>query len=222
MLTFQLLQKGNLKDQFDPKLMDFLLKGPIKQVPENPLADWLPNKAWYAVQKLIELPGFESFATNMQKDAPSRFKEWFQELQPEKVKLPLDWKALDNMPFKKLVVLRCLRPDRLTAAISDYIRTMLPYGGQYLDGDSALSFYEIFESSFEESTATTPIFFILSPGADPVKEIEALGKKMGYTANFNLHNVALGQARYTAKQIHNPINTSQGIYASVPDRHFLL
>lgn len=99
---------------------------------------------------------------------------------------------------------------------------MLPYGGQYLDGDSALSFYEIFESSFEESTATTPIFFILSPGADPVKEIEALGKKMGYTANFNLHNVALGQARYTAKQIHNPINTSQGIYASVPDRHFLL
>lgn len=104
MLTFQLLREGKLKDAYDPQLMDFLLKGPVKQVAENPLADWLPNKAWYAVQKLIELPAFESFATNMEKDAPSRFKEWFQELQPENVKLPLDWKALDNMPFKKLIV----------------------------------------------------------------------------------------------------------------------
>lgn len=104
MLTFELLRGGKLKDSFDPQLLDFLLRGPTKQVPENPLADWLPNKAWFAVQKLIELPGFDNFATNMQKDAPSRFKEWFQELQPEKVKLPLDWKALDSMPFKKLLV----------------------------------------------------------------------------------------------------------------------
>ncbi|CDI82066.1 dynein beta chain, flagellar outer arm, putative, partial [Eimeria acervulina] len=103
MLTFELLRGGKLKDSFDPQLLDFLLRGPTKQVPENPLADWLPNKAWFAVQKLIELPGFDNFATNMQKDAPSRFKEWFQELQPEKVKLPLDWKALDSMPFKKLL-----------------------------------------------------------------------------------------------------------------------
>ena len=86
-----------------------------------------------------------------------------------------------------------MRPDRLITAISEYIRTMLPNGNMYLDGDSALSFYEILESSFEESTATTPIFFILSPGADPVKEVEALGRKLGYTPHFNLHNVALGQ-----------------------------
>ncbi|CDI82336.1 Left-right dynein, related, partial [Eimeria acervulina] len=72
---------------------------------------------------------------------------------------------------------------------------MLPNGNMYLDGDSALSFYEILESSFEESTATTPIFFILSPGADPVKEVEALGRKLGYTPHFNLHNVALGQGQ---------------------------
>ncbi|CDJ59731.1 dynein beta chain, flagellar outer arm, putative [Eimeria maxima] len=108
MLTFELLRGGKLKDAFDSQLLDFLLRGPIKPVSENPLADWLPNKAWFAVQKLIELPGFDNFATNMQKDAPSRFKEWFQELQPEKVKLPLDWKTLDSMPFKKLAVrLKC-------------------------------------------------------------------------------------------------------------------
>lgn len=103
-LTFQLLQEGRINDQYDHQLMDFLLKGPVKQVAENPLADWLPNRAWYAVQKLSELPEFAAFATNMEKDAPSRFKEWFQEMQPENVKLPLDWKRLDNIPFKKLLV----------------------------------------------------------------------------------------------------------------------
>ena len=35
------------------------------------------------MQKLIELEGFESFAQNMEKDAPNRFKEWVNELSPE-------------------------------------------------------------------------------------------------------------------------------------------
>ena len=40
---------------------------------------------WFHVQKLIELEGFENFAQNMEKDAPNRFKEWFNELAPEEV-----------------------------------------------------------------------------------------------------------------------------------------
>ncbi|KAL8434818.1 hypothetical protein ACSSS7_002955 [Eimeria intestinalis] len=221
MLTFQLLQEGKLKDTYDPQLMDFLLKGPVKQVADNPLADWLPNRAWYAVQKLIELPAFEAFATNMEKDAPSRFKEWFQELQPENVKLPLDWKSLDNTPFKKLIVLRCLRPDRVATAIADYIRTMLPNGSVYLDGDSALSFYEILESSFGDSTATTPIFFILSPGADPVKEVETLGRKLGYTANFNLHNVALGQGQDVVAMQKLDLGHKEGHWVLLQNIHLM-
>lgn len=104
LLTFRLLQRGVLSDTYDAESFQFLLRGPVKPTPENPLQDWLPNSAWYAVQKLIELPGFENFATNMERDAPSRFKEWLQELRPETVKLPLDWKRLDSQPFRKLLV----------------------------------------------------------------------------------------------------------------------
>ena len=32
----------------------------------------------------------------MEKDAPNRFKDWFNELTPEDVKLPLDWKKLQD------------------------------------------------------------------------------------------------------------------------------
>ena len=50
--------------------------------------------------------------------------------------------------------------------------------------------------SYEESGPGTPIFFILSPGVDPLKDVEALGKRLGFTSdNKNLHSVSLGQGQ---------------------------
>jgi len=62
--------------------MDFLIKGTSKAGVENPL-DWLPDAAWSAVQGLIQLEEFKIFAQNMEKDAPNRFKDWYNELLPE-------------------------------------------------------------------------------------------------------------------------------------------
>ena len=48
--------------------------------------------------------------------------------------------------------------------------------------------------SYEETTKATPIFFILSPGVDPLKEVEGLGRKLGFTTdNGKFHNISLGQ-----------------------------
>lgn len=77
--------------------MNFLLQGPIRTDIPNPghLKEWLPDIAWFHVQKLIELEGFDQFATNLERDAPNIFKYWYNELAPENEKLPLDWKRLD-------------------------------------------------------------------------------------------------------------------------------
>jgi len=74
--------------------MDFLIKCVPKPGVENNL-DWLPNIAWDSVQSLINLEEFKIFAQNLEKDAPIRFKDWYNELQPEDVKLPFEWKRLD-------------------------------------------------------------------------------------------------------------------------------
>lgn len=51
-----------------------------------------------------------------------------------------------------------------------------------------------FEKSFEETSPSTPIFFILSPGVNPLKDLEDLGGKMGFTLEKqNFHNVSLGK-----------------------------
>ena len=53
-----------------------------------------------------------------------------------------------------------------------------------------------FEESYEETGPGTPVFFVLSPGVDPLKDVEALGKKLGFTVdNKNFHNVSLGQGQ---------------------------
>lgn len=53
-----------------------------------------------------------------------------------------------------------------------------------------------FEVSYEETGPGTPVFFVLSPGVDPLKDVEAVGKKLGFTLDDgNLHNVSLGQVR---------------------------
>ena len=53
-----------------------------------------------------------------------------------------------------------------------------------------------FEVSYEETGPATPIFFVLSPGVDPLKDVEAVGRKLGFTLDAgNFHNVSLGQVR---------------------------
>jgi dynein heavy chain, axonemal len=91
--------------------------------------------------KLGEIEGFEQFAQNVEKEAPNRFKDWYNDLAPEDEKLPLEWKKLEQMPFQKLLVVRCLRPDRITTAMDNFMRKALPKGDDYVDCDSTSNFF---------------------------------------------------------------------------------
>lgn len=59
-------------------------------------------------------------------------------------------------------MLRALRPDRMTYAIAAFIEEKL--GSRYVEGRTVE-----FSKSFEETSPSTPIFFILSPGVNPLK-----------------------------------------------------
>ncbi|CAK0818714.1 unnamed protein product [Prorocentrum cordatum] len=223
MLTFKLFSKGQLHgEEYNASYLNFLLRAPGMAGMENPLSEWLPSKNWGLTLRLSELEGFDSFATNMEKDAPNRFKEWFNELAPEDIKLPLDWKRLDSLPFQKLLVLRCLRPDRLCGALSEWIRNILPNGREYMDCDGSSSFQQILQSSFDDSTSTTPIFFILSPGADPVKEVEAMGRKtINLQLGVNYHNVAMGQGQDVVAMAKLEISHREGHWVMLQNIHLM-
>ena len=211
-LTFNLLKRGILGGDPSPSSshtaagmaqgsgarvpdshFQFLLRGPKKQVTDNPLS-WLPLPAWQAVQALSELDGFSKFAQDMVEASP-RFREWYSALAPETEKLPLEWAGLDRTPFQKMMVVRCLRPDRMNVALTNFIRQLLPQGQAYTDCDSTQSAIEILDQSLQDATPATPVYFILSPGANVVGLLDKLADKYGFVKGVSYHNVSMGQGQ---------------------------
>jgi dynein heavy chain len=138
-LTFRLMQLGIIEGQeYDYQKMNFLIFCPQKKDVPLPvtLKKWMPETAWFAIQKLCEVEMFEQLAANIEFGAAKRFEDWYNEITPETEKLPLDWKKLENMPFEKLLVVRAMRPDRTTAALDNYIRKVMPAGDEFVDCDS--------------------------------------------------------------------------------------
>lgn len=54
---------------------------------------------------------------------------------------------------------------------------------------------QILEESFLDSTTTTPIYFILSPGANVVGDLDKLADKYDFVKNESYHNVSMGQGQ---------------------------
>ena len=71
----------------------------------------------------------------------------------------------------KMLVVRVLRPDRVTTALDNFIARTLPNGKDFVECDNASSADQVLSSSYADSTPATPIFFILSPGANPIKNV---------------------------------------------------
>jgi dynein heavy chain len=193
-LTFQLITRGILTDvEVKPADMNFLMRAPKKPTEEYPV-EWLPAPSWQTVQALGDLEEFSRFPGDMVEASP-RFREWYNAATPETEKLPLDWSGLDKTPFLKMLVIRALRPDRMTIAIRNFCEAVLPNGTKYSQCDSTLSTIEVITESFETSTTTTPMFFILSPGVDVVAEVDKLGDTLGMEKGVTYHNVSMGQGQ---------------------------
>ena len=152
MMTFRLLQKKVLKTDWNPAMMNFLLNCVPKTDDPNPLADWLPNQSWFAVQRLAEIDEFKKLPDSMEKELPARFKDWMNEISPENQRLPSDWRKLENQPFYKLCVIRALRPDRMTAALTNFISKILPNGNQFINMDENFSFTEVLKQVLNDAT----------------------------------------------------------------------
>ncbi|XP_078510053.1 dynein axonemal heavy chain 17 isoform X6 [Lissotriton helveticus] len=181
-VVFQILI---MKKEVQPAELDFLLRFPFKAGLVSPV-DFLSNQGWGGIKALCELEEFKNLDADMEGSA-KRWKKIVEAEAPEKEKFPKEWK--NKTSLQKLCMMRCMRPDRMTYAIRNFVEEKL--GTKYVEGRSIE-----FVRSYGESSPTTPIFFILSPGVDPLKDVEAIGKKLGFAIdNGKIHNVSLGQGQ---------------------------
>ncbi|XP_017170010.1 dynein axonemal heavy chain 9 isoform X1 [Mus musculus] len=207
-LTFQILL---VNQEVNAAELDFLLRAPVQTGTPSPM-EFLSHQAWGGIKALSSMEEF----CNLDRDIEGSAKSWkkFVESEcPEKEKFPQEWK--NKTALQRLCMMRAMRPDRMTYAMRDFVEEKL--GSKYVMG-RALDFV----TSFEESGPATPMFFILSPGVDPLKDVENQGKKLGYTFNNrNFHNVSLGQGQEVVAEAALDLAAKKGHWVILQNIHLV-
>ncbi|RDD42081.1 Dynein beta chain, ciliary [Trichoplax sp. H2] len=207
-VTFQVLL---MNKEIWANELDFLLRFPVVQNIISPV-DFLSHHAWGGIKALASMDEFRNLDRDIEGSA-KRWKKFVESECPEKEKFPQEWKTKSSL--QKLCMLRALRPDRMTYAISNFVEEKL--GHKYVENRQIE-----FSRSFEESSPATPIFFILSPGVDPLKDVEALGKKLGYTISAgSLHNISLGQGQEIVAEQSLDLAAREGHWVILQNIHLV-
>lgn len=207
-MAFQILL---LKKEIDATELDFLLRFPFIPNLTSPV-DFISNLGWGGIKALANLEEFRNLDRDIEGSA-KRWKKFVESECPEKEKFPQEWK--NKTSLQKLCMMRALRPDRMTYAIRNFIEEKM--GTQYVEGRQI-----DFAKSYEESGPATPVFFILSPGVDPLKDVETLGRKMGFSIdNNNFHNISLGQGQEIVAEQAMDLSAKEGHWVVLQNVHLV-
>ncbi|XP_063366022.1 dynein axonemal heavy chain 1-like [Cydia amplana] len=164
---------------------NFLLNGgKIEEELENPEPKWISERMWLDMQQLASVPTMKAFVD----DFPSQlkhFKGYYDSMNPHKLAYP---KPLDTQldSFQKLLVLKCLRPDKVVPGLQDYV--VVGLGGRFVEPQPA-----DLAALYGESDPLSPIIFVLSTGTDPAADLLKFADKMKMGKRFE--SISLGQGQ---------------------------
>ncbi|XP_068510647.1 dynein axonemal heavy chain 9 isoform X6 [Anas acuta] len=207
-VTFQILL---MSKEINALELDFLLRYPAQTRVTSPV-EFLSNYSWGGIKALSSMEEFRNLDRDIEGSA-KRWKKFVESECPEKEKFPQEWK--NKSALQRLCIMRAIRPDRMTYAVRDFVEEKL--GSKYVVGRPL-----DFATSFEESGPATPMFFILSPGVDPLKDVEKQGKKLGYTFNNrNFHNVSLGQGQEVVAEQALDLAAKEGHWVILQNIHLV-
>ncbi|XP_041350374.1 dynein heavy chain 12, axonemal-like isoform X3 [Gigantopelta aegis] len=173
----------------------FLLTGGVglENKLANPAPQWLTDKSWDEICRLSDLAHFKQFRKHFT-DNIEKWREYYASKEPNKMPLPSPWDS-ELIEFEKMMVLRCIRPDKIIPAITDFVMEKL--GKKFVDPPP----FDL-AKSYADSNQTTPLIFVLSPGADPTMSLLKFADDKGYGAKkFNSISLGQGQGPIAAKMI---------------------
>jgi len=155
---------------------------------EDSLLKWeILDKSWQNVVMLESaLPKFFGGLADSVLGDPKEWGNLFTTENPHQDKLPNPWEKKLNS-FQRLLLIRVLREEKIAAAIRRYIAGAI--GSFFCESPP----FDL-EGAYSDSTKTTPLIFILSPGADPTDYLVNLAEAKG-KGGGGLRIISLGQGQ---------------------------
>lgn len=151
--------------------------------PTNPDPAWVSEEAWDNITEMETQVASFSGIEGCLRGSLSDWEAWYRDAAPEAAELPGEWESKCN-DLQRMLLVRCLRPDRVIFACTSYVANNL--GRKYVE-PPVLDLAEV----FGDSTAASPLIFVLSPGVDPTEALRKLGAERGMAEK--IFSVALGQ-----------------------------
>ncbi|XP_076766493.1 dynein heavy chain 3, axonemal [Xylocopa sonorina] len=173
--------------QVNEDLWTFLLAGDVAldNPYPNPDSFWLSDKSWSDVVAASNLPGLEKLKESFETQT-SLWKMYYDFSNPQEESFPYPFQD-ESESLKKLIILKCIRPDKIVAAVRMFI---IHHIGQ--------SFVEPppfdLQACYNDSSNVTPLIFILSPGSDPMAGLIRFSEDYGISKE-NLMTISLGQGQ---------------------------
>ncbi|CAO2583043.1 Dynein axonemal heavy chain 3 [Lemmus lemmus] len=195
-----LLTVGLLKEKktINEEVWYFLLTGGVAldNPYPNPAPEWLSEKSWGEIVRASSLPRLKG----LMEDLGQNIKEWkhiYDSPWPHEEILPSPWKFLQTL--EKMVILRCLRPDKMVPAVQDFISETM--GKVFIEAPT----FDL-QGSYDDSSCCAPLIFVLSPGADPMAGLLKFADDVGM-GGTKTQTISLGQGQgpIAAKMIHKAI-----------------
>lgn len=204
LLTIKLLMGG---DKINLAEWRFLISGSTPTEDSlagtpNPDTSWIEDRTWREICALSTLPAFDPLLNGVRNNT-SMWRKIFDSADPHLERLP---SSLDHSlnSFQKLCILRCLRPDRMTEAIQNFVVEHL--GRRFIEPPP----FDL-AGSFTDSTVTTPIIFVLSTGSDPAKELLVFAETMKMNRKLNSISLGQGQGAIAAKMIEDAVTSGKWV-----------
>jgi Dynein heavy chain region D6 P-loop domain len=107
--------------------------------------------------------------------------------------LPDPWNTELDV-FQKVLVLRCLRPDKVTNAMQNFVAHIL--GQRFIEPQTA----EL-GTVFRDSSPTTPLIFVLSTGTDPAASLYKFAEEMKFSKKLSVISLGQGQVRASSLRV---------------------
>lgn len=127
----------------------------------NPAPEWMSEKSWNDIVRSEDISELADVHVHVQENI-DKWKAFYDLANPEESRFPAPFDQITD--FVQLILLKAIRPDKIVNAVKNFIVQHM--GKEFVEPPP----FNL-QASYNDSSRTIPLVFILSQGSDPMDNL---------------------------------------------------